>query len=143
MDEVILLKSSLCGYCAEFEPIYNNIKKKYNKKYHFESFDISDDNEIKKLQQKYNDIYEKYKDTGVPTVLLKVNEKVGEILIPQINEKTEENIKEATKLFYKNLKKVKKTMNSNKYKVYTQNGGDEYYKHKYLKYKQKYLLMKQ
>ena len=78
---------------------------------------------------------------GVPTVVLKTQTGVGEVIIPQIEVSNKDDIGIVSKSFYKNIKKVSKSLNSDKYEVFVQNGGD-YYKIKYLKYKQKYEMLK-
>ena len=141
MDSIILLKDSGCGFCYEFEPIYKDIKNRYKNKYKFESFLISDENDKNKLKKKHLDVYKRYMSEGVPTVVLKTQTGVGEVIIPQIEVSNKEDIGIVSKSFYKNIKKVSKSLNSDKYEVFVQNGGD-YYKIKYLKYKQKYEMLK-
>jgi len=141
MDSIILLKSEGCGFCYEFEPIYKDIKNKYKNKYKFESFLISNENDKNKLKTKHMDIYKRYMSEGVPTAVLKTKNGVGEVIIPQIEMSNKEEINKASKNFYKNIKKVSKSINSDKYELFVQNGGN-YYEIKYLKYKQKYKMLK-
>ena len=141
MDSVILLKDTGCGFCYEFEPIYKDIKNRYKNKYKFESFLVSDEKDKSKLKRKHEDVYKRYMTEGVPTAVLKTKKGLGEVIIPQIEMSNKEEIDKASKNFYKNIKKVSKSINSDKYEVFVQNGGD-YYKRKYLKYKQKYKMLK-
>jgi len=141
MDSVILLKDRGCGFCYEFDPIYKDIKNRYKNKYKFESFLVSDKNDKKKLKRKHFEVYKRYMSDGVPTVVLKTKKGVGEVIIPQIVMSNTEEITKASNILYKNIKKVSKSINSDKYELFVQNGGD-YYKIKYLKYKQKYNTLK-
>lgn len=141
MDRVILLKDSGCGFCYEFDPIYKDIKNRYKHKYKFESFLISDENDKNKLKKKHSEVYKKYMSEGVPTTVLKTKKGIGEVIIPQMEIINKDDIKNVSKKFYKNIKKVSKSINSDKYELFVQNGGD-YYKKKYLKYKQKYKMLK-
>ncbi len=141
MDSVILLKDTGCVFCYKFEPIYTDIKNRYKNKYNFESFLLSDENDIKKLKNKHEDVYKRYMSEGVPTVVLKTKKGLGEVIIPQMEISNKDEIGNVSKSFYKNIKKVSKSINSNKYEVFVQNGGN-YYKKKYLKYKKKYNMLK-
>jgi|SaaInlStandDraft_7_1057024.scaffolds.fasta_scaffold07276_5 hypothetical protein len=141
MDSIILLKDDGCGFCHAFEPVYKDIKIKYKNKYKFESFLISNEKDKNKLKKKYLDVYKRYMNEGVPTAVLKTKKGIGEVIIPQIEMSNDNEINKLSRNFYKNIKKVSKSINSDKYEVFVQNGGD-YYKRKYLKYKQKYKMLK-
>ena len=142
MDDIILLKSASCGFCSEFTPIYKIVQNNYKKKYNFHTFDINNHEDTQKLQKNYTDVYNKYFNTGVPTAIIRTSGGIGEINIPALDEENNNDLEKASRLFYKNAKKVSKTLNSNN--IYPQDGGnnDDKYKNKYLKYKQKYFLLK-
>jgi hypothetical protein len=144
MDDIILLKSSSCGFCSEFTPIYKIIQNNYKKKYNFHTFDVNNYEDAKNLQTNYTDVYNKFFKAGVPTAVIQTNNGVGEINIPSLPE-ADNDITKASRIFYNNIKKISKTINSEKYEIYPQDGGeynDDKYKKKYLKYKQKYMLFK-
>ena len=143
MYNIILLMSPSCPYCVSFKKVYKKIKKKYNDKFKFYSFDIHLDKE--KIIKKFKTIYEKYSNSGVPTIILKKKNKQTEITMPNIDIKTKDDIKNFVNLFYSNIKQAKKTLKSKIFDTHIQHGGEneeDLYFDKYQKYKKKYYLLK-
>ncbi len=154
---VILAYANWCGHCKNFEPIYEESKKIYKtndllKKLDviFEDYDMATDstkNSFILNHSKAIDSVEYY-----PTVLMCVtnpNNKTKEyhtISHTTIDDKILEKnqINDAAKRFLENVSNVLKTLNSDGKQVFIQSGGnnDKLYKKKYLKYKSKYLELK-
>jgi thiol-disulfide isomerase/thioredoxin len=139
MYNLIALMSVSCPYCIEFKKIYDKLKKKYDDEFIFNTFDVNLDKE--KLINNFSSVYNKYHNSGVPTIVLKKKNKHVEILMPNIDINT--NKKKFYKAFVKNIKQALKTLKSKKYDKHLQKGGDDdlYFK-RYLKYKKKYYLLK-
>lgn len=151
---IILLKASWCPHCVAFEPIYKKAislskQDKELDNVDFELIETSNDMEYMAIKKKYDQI-EKYVD-GYPTVIYytEINNKpiYKQIETTQAKIGDENDIKLAAMSFLNNINNENKTIKSDNYDEYkqVQNGGkhsEEYYKKKYLKYKNKYLNTK-
>lgn len=61
--ELILVKTTWCGYCKRFLPVWNTLKEQYENKFNFTMYDgDTDKSKIKHL-----------KVDGYPTILIKKN----------------------------------------------------------------------
>ena len=66
--KIILFKADWCGHCQNFLPKWEKLQNKYKNKYNFETYD-SDKNQ---------DIANKYKIQGYPTLYIEKNNKSKE-----------------------------------------------------------------
>jgi thiol-disulfide isomerase/thioredoxin len=64
--DIMLFKAEWCGWCKKFEPVWNALQDKYNKKFNFIKYDLDKDKSV----------FEKYKIEGFPTVLYKVDKEM-------------------------------------------------------------------
>ena len=140
--ELILLKSKQCGHCTTFLPIFNKIIQKKIYKYHV--FETTNDKENKNFKDLFPDIDKQF-DSAVPTLYLKVDNKFQEINRTHADNDDEDEIKKASDELLEIIKNGIKTLKSNDHTLYLHTGGEkneEYYKQKYIKYKNKYLQEK-
>jgi len=140
--ELILLKSKQCGHCISFLPIFDKIIKKKIYKCHV--FETTNDEEKKNFKELFPDIDKKF-DLAVPTLYLKVDDKFQEINRTQSNNNEDDEITKASDELLEIIKSGIKTLQSNNHTLYLHTGGElneEYYKQKYIKYKNKYLQEK-
>ena len=139
MSNVVLIKSKNCIHCQRFEPIYEKIqllgKKMSNLS--FSSVEITDENKVRQFNEKYRVNIEDMVN-GVPSVYLINNNKFKSLEHTSVDSSdpsnpSNEDVKKAAEKFLKNLQEVTK-----------QEGGENsiYYYEKYLKYKQKFLQLK-
>lgn len=156
---VILVKSSSCPHCINFEPIYEISKNIYDsddflKKYdkiNFENYDLKDDQIKEVFNLNHKEIKDKIKYYPTVYVNIQNNNKNNYLLIEPtiVNEKInkdDEKIKDASDRFIINIVNCIKSVESGGKILYTrsQEGGVDIdiYKKKYLKYKSKYLKLK-
>jgi hypothetical protein len=139
MSDIVLIKSKNCIHCQRFEPIYEKIqilgKKMPNVS--FSSVEMTDENNVKQFNEKYKVKIEDMVN-GVPSVYLINKKKFHSIEHTSIESNdplnpSNEDIKKAAEKFLKSLPEDLK-----------QEGGDnnKFYYEKYLKYKQKFLQLK-
>ena len=143
---VILAKASWCHYCTKFSPIFEAAEKNIKSESYFKNKDITFETYDLAEEQGKKNIFAKYPEAqlfiqGYPTVCVKttVNGKDRMFQVDHTAIDVNKNMKEdkllhdAAKRFNKNI--ISKLMSNE------QNGGDTYIK-KYLKYKHKYLSLK-
>lgn len=163
---VILARAGWCGHCKDFEPIFeetrNNYKdEKYLNKHNinFVDYDLATDDGKNNFTINHLDALKMVE--GYPTVLVNVYEKDNKnnkyytidhtIVNQNIKDDSEKN-KEASKRFLVNISNLIKSLDSDNKVLYLQTGGgmskyqtssqEEIYRKKYLKYKSKYLELK-
>ena len=133
--KVILSKVEWCGHCKDFLPVFNKSKNliKNNNMFKnvnmdFEVYDMEQDKGI--FETKYGELVDKVE--GYPTVFL------AQIKNDKLSKTVEIGHAKEPQDFIKLL--------NNAYKIFKeQKGGnqeDDIYKQKYLKYKNKYILLK-
>ena len=163
---IILARASWCPHCVNFEPIYTDLMKKYDKgdkiipeylkklNIKFVDFDCGDPD----VKNTFDISHPKAKIEGYPSVLINIRNKTSntyhDVPHTQIShdlDKTKQ-VEEASKRFMENIINSLKTIESGGSVKYTQTGGgrtsytpiiQETYRNKYLKYKSKYLELKQ
>ncbi len=145
---IIVAKTNWCGHCKAFTPVlndliknnnkFNDIKKKFNiDNVNIEVFDYENDKDKQEYKNKY---YSLFVD-GYPSVYglyEKGNEKFA-FKIDHVEVRENNNIDDQSKKFINNIITA---FNNNK----SQSGGTQNispYYNKYLKYKNKYLTLKQ
>lgn len=81
--EILYFSSKNCGYCGQFQPVWNSFKKTYNN-----SFNDTNKIEIKQIDaDQYPEIVRKFNIDGYPTVIGVYNgEKVTEFNGPRTYE---------------------------------------------------------
>jgi len=147
-SQVILARAHWCRFCEDFIPIFNKAKDDYSDKYEFHNYDFADNTPSPNKQ----DFINKYggslvdKIKGYPTIFLKIDED-GKDLYIDVNSTIIKNndLNKAVKDFIKNIDNSHKTLLSDRKKeIINLNGGfnNESYKHKYMKYKEKYYKLK-
>jgi thiol-disulfide isomerase/thioredoxin len=163
---VILARASWCPHCQHFESIYkmaNDLSKKHKflKDYEieFKNYDLADDSVKNTFALNHNGAQEKIQ--GYPTVLVNLNNSPPKYNTVEhtvingefANESEQELLEEkAAERFLENIVNLIKNNNSGNKVLHIQNGGnminkltqnfDEIYRKKYLKYKSKYLELK-
>lgn len=162
---VILAKAGYCTHCKNFEPIFeestNNYKDdKYldNRDINFIDYDLATDEGKTNFTISHLEALKMVE--GYPTVLVNIYDKNDKkskyytidhtVVNHNINDK--EKKKEASKRFLNNLSNLLKSLESGNKVLYLQTGGgmrnyqtslkEEIYRKKYLKYKAKYLELK-
>jgi len=133
--KVILSKVEWCGHCKDFLPVFNKSKNlvKNNNMFKnvnmdFEVYDMEEDKGI--FETKYSELVDKVE--GYPTVFL------AQIKNDKLSKTVEIGHAKETQEFIKLLEDAYKNFSGQK-------GGfeeEELYKQKYLKYKNKYILLK-
>lgn len=163
---VILAKAGWCGHCKDFEPIFeetkNNFKEEKNLNDHdvnFLEYDLATDDGKTNFAISHTNALKMVE--GYPTVLVNIYDKNNKnnkyytidhtIVKENIKDDSEKN-KEASKRFLTNISNLIKSIDSGNKVLYLQKGGDiqnyktsldeEIYRKKYLKYKSKYLELK-
>ena len=135
---VILVKANTCPHCVEFAPFYDKIKEELIQSHSnisVLSFDITDETERSNLIKNYNYIYNANRDRGVPSVYCIKDNKYE--LIPHYNNNDDADPKS---IFIKNFNNfIKSKLNKNSQII---QGGGSLNNNKYLKYKLKYLQLK-
>jgi thiol-disulfide isomerase/thioredoxin len=139
---IILVKAGWCTHCKNFSPIYDKIKEEFSSSHPdvlFLSFDIADDDNRKDLIRQYNYIYNANNGKGVPSVYGIKDNKYK--LIPHYNNDDvgDTDLKDPKSIFIKNLNLF---INSELGKDALINQGGGSLNNKYLKYKSKYLQLK-
>ena len=140
--KLILLKSSGCGHCTSFIPIFEKVKN--SKLYNCSIYDTEDKKNYVLFKDSYPDIIEKF-DGAVPTIYAIVNDKFQEVKSARVKGDSNEELNNAVDEFINNINNSIKTLQSENHTVYVQTGGnknEKYYKQKYIKYKTKYLQKK-
>ena len=168
---VILAWAHWCHFCNDFKPIYVMAKEIYKKSKEIDNYDIEfedynlAEDDIKNIF-KLNHFEIQDKITGYPTIFINIkntekkNNEYLQIEQTIINENEKKNNKKqlyevAAKKFITNIINALKNINSDNRVLITQQGGninnneskrnflnEELYKKKYLKYKSKYLELK-
>ena len=64
--DIILFKADWCGHCKRFLPVWEQLKKQFQSKFNFITYDADND----------KDTVDEYKVTGFPTILFKDQEHV-------------------------------------------------------------------
>jgi thiol-disulfide isomerase/thioredoxin len=163
---VILAKAGYCGHCKDFEPIYEESRNNYkDDKYlddqdiNFVDYDLATDEGKNNFTITHLEALKMVE--GYPTVLVNISDKNKKnnkyytidhtVVNHSINDDEEKN-KEASKRFLINLSNLLKSLDSDNKVLYLQTGGgmrnyqtslkEEIYRKKYLKYKAKYLELK-
>ena len=165
---VIFARANWCGHCKHFEPIYEKSIENYkNNKYlkdfdiEFENYDMADENRKNSFMLSHFTALDKVE--GYPTILINKKTKSKNIYIVTAhthidrNDNDEKNDDEAEKndaadRFLNNISNSLKSLNSDNKILYTMSGGaminyqtsltEELYRKKYLKYKSKYIELK-
>lgn len=157
--EIILAKANWCGYCRNFEEIFNHSKNNYKKNSELKNLNLLFSDHDLALEDVRDIFMKKYLNAmdfveGYPTVLIKINDKylIVEHTILDEKEDKKNQVNEASKRFLENISNVIKSLNSENKILYTQSGGstniyktsleEEIYRKKYIKYKSKYLKLK-
>jgi hypothetical protein len=167
--DIILVKSATCPHCIRFDPVWKYTSENHNltkqlggsKQINFKSYDMVKQGEKTALQRDYTGLYEVV--DGYPTALLHFfhDDKIRVVQVEHTsinmrggyqdnNTNNIKLIKEASDKFLQNIINKYNTIVSNKKEVHInlQNGGlnenysQSIYKEKYLKYKAKYLKLK-
>lgn len=162
---VILAKASWCPHCVDFTPIYKLAKEKIKPKdidncqINFVSFELDKNGEKERFQQEYPGLIDFLE--GYPTVYFQMTEKNGNSrpkteFISHTTAK-QGGVEQAVQEFVKNIiNKYKSIKSDNKVEYTTVQKGGQYrkmasnmtsmeeveYRNKYLKYKSKYLELK-
>ncbi len=166
---VILAKSGFCIHCKNFEPIYEESRNNYKENEYLDNHNINFlDYDFATEEGKTNftishlnaiELVERY-----PTVLVNIYDKndnndknrkyytIEHTVVNNNINNEEEKIKEASNRFLINLSNLLKSLESGNKVLYLQTGGymknyqtslkEEIYRKKYLKYKAKYLELK-
>jgi len=150
--KVILAKASWCPHCTNFMPIYEKVSEDYGDKYEFSHYDFADDASSPNKANFENDHNELINSIeGYPTIILK-NNKSHITIEPTVIRNN--NIEKAVSEFMNNIELGIKTLKSDRKKEYINlEGGysisrevlsksDDIFKHKYMKYKEKYHKLK-
>ena len=167
---VILVKTSWCGHCNNFKPIFNEATENYklpedlkDYKVQFKCYDMETVNDKNNLTVEHNGALNMI--NGYPTVLICTydndnrNKKYYQIDHTVVNDDIEndsEKIKDASDRFLSNIYNSIKSINSEGKILYMQAGGNGFktvskyqssmtesiYRNKYLKYKAKYTELK-
>lgn len=162
--EIIFVMANYCGYCHAFKPIYENAKKsikkhKFLKNYDvtFSEYDFDGNNEkAEKHEIDFNNDHPEIINNvdGFPNVFVKINNKTGDGNVYAVIQHTvnRNGLNEATNNFLNNVANEIKTIESGGKEKYVtveeQVGGNSMIEDvdgfdEYLKYKTKYLTMKQ
>lgn len=161
-NDVILIKTSWCGHCKNFEPIFNNTneflkkdKKLKKNNFNMKSFDFANETIKKKFEDEYGKVAQ-YID-GYPTVFLRSESKnnVKYTTVETAHEdgaikENDKRLNNATEKFVKNIKESYDSLSAQKGGSYDcmleksleNHLSDIYYKKKYENYKNKYLKLK-
>ena len=168
--DIILTKTLTCPYCVAFEPIWDESAKKTEglskqiggKTINFKSYNMKDQGDVNSLNKDYLGLTELI--DGYPTVFIHFDHD-GKIKVVQVehtsihrggsmfgsnNNNNKEEVEEAAKKFLNNIVNAYKTATSDNKAVHVDVRGGGYsnifansvYKEKYLKYKAKYLELK-
>ena len=144
--KVILAKASWCPHCSDFMPIYEKATENQGNKYEFNCYDFADDAPTPN-KNNFEDDHRELVNLidGYPTIFVKINDNSHIKVDPTIIRNND--INKAVKEFINNIENGLKTLSSGRRKEYVRlEGGfienDEYYKNKYIKYKQKYVELK-
>jgi len=144
--QVLLARAHWCHYCIDFMPIFEKAIMDHSDKYEFKNYDFADDGIMPNKDSFANDHSELVdKIEGYPTVFLKIK-KDNKILNSTVNTTRiiNNDINKAVNEFIANIDKEYKTLSSDSKKEYF--GGDlssdNFYKNKYMKYKEKYYKLK-
>jgi thiol-disulfide isomerase/thioredoxin len=164
---IILTKTLTCPYCIDFTPIWDSAVKKNNlskqlggKKINFRSYNMKDQGDVNSLNQDYMGLTQLIE--GYPTVFAYFKHdgktkvvQVEHTSIPRGNSmlggtNNNKEIDDAANKFLNNITNAYKTATSDNKAVHVdvQDGGNlnifsnSAYKGKYLKYKAKYLELK-
>ena len=163
---IILAKASWCPHCVDFTPIYELAKERINSKQQldnckitFDSYELDKENQASEFKQKHPGLIDFLE--GYPTVYFRMNELNNEsnkIKTEFINHATakgqdEKALESAADEFIDNIvNKYKSILSGNKeLHMRVQKGGmtdymtsmsEVEYRNKYLKYKSKYLALK-
>jgi len=155
--KIILARANWCGHCKDFEPIYdlsqifyknNKFLKEYN--INFENYDMADNDIKNKFMLNHFNAMDQIE--GYPTILINIKNKennkyynIQHTVRDYKISNNKEQIENAALRFLDNISNKIKSLNSDNKILYTQTGGknqNELYKKKYLKYKSKYLNLK-
>ena len=161
---IILAKASWCPHCVDFTPIFESAQQKLKPSQidgclvKFVSFELDKANEKNRFQQEYPGLIDFLE--GYPTVYFQMTEKDGksrpktEFVNHTISrEQGKQGIEKAAQEFVQNIINKYKSIKSGNKEEYTtvQRGGNTKamtsmneveYRNKYLKYKTKYLELK-
>ncbi len=144
--EVILAKASWCPHCVHFMPIFEKSSEDYGNKYKFSYYDFADDAPSPNKDNFENDHAELSNSIeGYPTIFLKTGGGKHTQISPSIIKNND--INKAVKDFINNIENgYKSLLSDGKIKYINLEGGfmedDFLFKNKYMKYKQKYLKLK-
>lgn len=160
--DILLIKTGWCGFCKNFEPIFNNTngflkkdKKLKKNNFNMKSFDFADEKVKEKFENEYGKISQ-YID-GYPTVFLRQESKnnVKYTTIDTAHEnhdikKDDERLNNATQKFIENIKNSYSSLETQKggnYECMLEKSlenqlSEIHYKKKYEIYKNKYLKLK-
>lgn len=64
--DILLFKAEWCGHCVKFKPIWDTLSKTYEKDFNFKTYDAD----------KEQKIFEKYKVSSFPTILVEHNNNI-------------------------------------------------------------------
>ena len=164
--QIILARANWCGHCQDFEPIYEETTKNHNGdkflnkyKISFKNYDLATNDDKTNFTINHVDAVNMVE--GYPSVLVNVIDKEKKnnkyytishtVIDENIKDKTEQK-QEASNRFLVNVTNLIKSIESDNKILYMQTGGvmikyqtssnDEIYRNKYLKYKSKYLELK-
>jgi len=144
--KVILAKASWCHNCDNFMPVYDKASEKYGENYEFSFYDLADDAPSPNRSNFEND-HQELVDLvdGYPTVFLKKDNKTHTKINTSVIKNN--NLEKAVNEFGNNIENGYKNLISDKKMEYISLGGglinnDNFYKNKYMKYKQKYFELK-
>ncbi len=153
---IILTRASWCPHCINFEPIYllaqNECKKhNYLKNFEisFEDYDLANNDVKNTFLLNHNELNNKIQ--GYPSVFINLKNKTSKtnkyfpIDHTVINDKIDKSKQQldAAQNFLENITNSLKSLNTENKVLYMQKGGDDnIMKKKYLKYKLKYLQLK-
>lgn len=168
---VILAKANWCSHCQQFEPIFQEAEKQYKSNKYLKKYDIKfKDYDMATKEGKNNFAISHLGALNMvdayPTVIVGVHDKekkntkyytVSHTVEDNKNNDNDSNPKkEASERFLNNINNLIKSINSDGKVVYMQTGGfndksfsnhqtlaeDSIYREKYLKYKTKYMKLK-
>ncbi len=159
---IVLAKASWCPHCTDFTPIFEKAKDKINSKkqlggvkIYLVSFELDNDNEKDRFINEYPGLIDFLE--GYPTVYFQLKSDNGRPKTEFINhtisrEQNDEGIEKAAEEFIENIVNKYESIKSGKKEIVrVQKGGmrnfitsleEEEYRNKYLKYKRKYLGLK-
>jgi len=144
--KVILAKASWCPHCDNFMPVYDKASEKYGENYEFSFYDFADDAPSPN-KSNFEDEHQELVDLvdGYPTVFLKRDNKTHTKINTSVIKNN--NLEKAVNEFGNNIENGYKNLISDKKMEYISLGGglinnNDYYKNKYMKYKQKYFELK-